>query len=80
MVSLFLLMLSGGGCWMVGKLLDSNLDPAKMGKQLDHAQNDAFNKDGVRLGGEFSRDTGNLPRTGDFKGVPDEVRQVIDNK
>lgn len=80
MVSLFLLMLSGGGCWMVGKLLDSNLDPEKMGKQLDHAQNDAFNKDGARLGGEFSRDTGNLPRTGDFKGVPDEFRQVIDNK
>ena len=80
MVSLFLLMLSGGGCWMVGKLLDSNLNPEKMGKQLDHAQNDAFNKDGVRVDGGFSRDTGNLPSSGDFKGVPEEVRQVIDNK
>ena len=80
MVSLFLLMLSGGGCWMAGKLLDSNLNPEKMGAQLDRAQNDAFNKDGVRVDGSFSKDTGNLPSTGDFKGVPDEIRQVIDNK
>ena len=80
MVSLFLLMLSGGGCWMVGKLLDSNLDPEKMGAQLDRAQNDAFNKDGARVDGSFSKDIGNLPSTGEFKGVPDEVRQVFDNK
>ena len=80
MVSLFLLMLSGGGCWMAGKLLDSNLDPEKMGAQLDRAQNDAFNKDGARVDGSFSKDIGNLPSTGEFKGVPDEVRQVYDNK
>ena len=80
MVSLFLLMLSGGGCWMVGKLLDSNLDPEKMGAQLDRAQNDAFNKDGARVDGSFSNDIGDLPSTGEFKGVPDEVRQVFDNK
>ena len=80
MVSFFLLMLSGGGCWMVGKLLDSNLDPEKMGAQLDRDQNDSLNNDGVRGEGSLSKDTANLPSNGDFKGVPDEIRQVIDNK
>ena len=55
MVSLFLLMISAGGCWMVGKLLDSNLDPEKIGEQLERAQNDAFNQDNVRGGGAFPR-------------------------
>ena len=59
------------------KTLDSNLDPEKMGKQLDHAQNDAFNKDGVRLGGEFSRDTGNLPRTGVTRGCRMKLGKLL---
>ena len=80
MVSLFLLMISGGVCWMAGKLLDSNLDPEKIGAQLDRAQHDAFNNDGVRMGGSFSKDAGNLPNTGDSEELPEDIRQVIDNE
>jgi len=78
MVSLLLVMISGGGCWMAAKLLDSNIDPEKMGAQLDRAQNDAFEKPGDQGGERLLRGADPLPPGATSGDLPEEIRQAID--
>ena len=78
MVSLLLVMISGGGCWMAAKLLDSNIDPAKMGAQLDRAKNDAFENRGEQVGDRLLISPEILPDGQSSGDLPEEIRQALD--
>ncbi|MCP4846945.1 MAG: hypothetical protein GY899_03240 [Verrucomicrobiaceae bacterium] len=78
MISLILFIASGGGSWITARMLDSHIDPAKLGEQIENAQSDAFRESEAGAGSnknnqESSPSTSVVPDA-----FPEEVRRLID--
>ena len=80
MVSLILLIASGGGCWLTSRMLESHIDPAKIGEQVEKAQSHAFREMGTENGPTLIIRAG-LPEPAEVSdGLPDEIREVVNPK
>lgn len=77
MVSLLLLMASGGGCWVVANMLESNIDPVKFERQLESAQKQAFIKRGSERGADFANPSGASAPSEVPEDLPEEMRGAV---
>ena len=77
MISMFLLMISGGGCWITAKMLDSGIDPVKMGEQLESAQRQVFTERGSARDGNLPGSSGSSNFAEGPDELPEEIREAV---
>ncbi len=77
MVSLFLLMTSGGGCWITARMLESDIDPEKIGEQVENSKRQAFREKGTVSDATVAIQSG-LSAPADLpEKLPEEIREVV---